>query len=34
VPLILSQPIDKAPQETLRNFDLFDLALNHTPTID
>ena len=34
VPLILSQPIDKAPHETLRNFDLFDLALNHAPTID
>jgi phosphonoacetate hydrolase len=34
VPLILSQPITKAPHETLRNFDLFDLALNHTPAPD
>jgi len=34
VPLILSQPITKAPHEALRNFDLFDLALNHTPTPD
>jgi phosphonoacetate hydrolase len=34
VPLILSQPITKTPHETLRNFDLFDLALNHTPAPD